>query len=178
MNVRHTLRLYFIFSLFLYSLSGCCITDTQHNPRCYICESMPYHAPCLIDLSTGHILELSVYDNDPITQGKLAKDQTTGHVSFTMSGGMLAITDAGNSAQTTIPTDPRTMNVNLFCHACQQAIHSIPNNGIVLADLYELEHIRYYIIEVGAEYSFRDYTIKIEQRDDTSELIIMVYGKK
>lgn len=164
--------------ILLSSLYGCDTTNAIVAKHCYICEGLSYHAPCLIDLSTGHILELSVYDNDPITQGKLAKDQTTGHISFTMSGDMLAITDAGNSAQISISTVPKDMNVDLFCDACQQAIHSLPNSGIVLADLYEREHIRYYILEDGSEYSFRDYMISIEQYNDNSKLQITVHGTK
>lgn len=164
--------------ILLFSFYGCTPTNTIAKEHCYICEGLSYHAPCLIDLSTGHILELAIYDNDPIDQGELAKDQTTGHVSFTMLGDMLAITAAGNTAQTSIPTEPKTMNLDLYCDACQQAIHSIPHSGIVLADLYKLEHIRYYILEDGAEYAFRDYTIHIEQHDDTSEFKIFVYGKK
>ena len=160
------------------SLYGCGTTNAIAAKHCYICEGLSYHAPCLINLSTGGILELSIYDNDPIDQGELAKDQMTGHISFTMCGGMLAIIDAGNHAQISIPPDPKTMNIELFCDACQQTLHSISNKGIVLADLYDLGNIQYYVLEGGAEYAFRDYAISIEQRNDTSDLILSVYGTK
>lgn len=162
----------------LSSLYGCGTTNAIAAKHCYICEGLSYHAPCLINLSTGDILELSIYDNDPIDQGELAKVQMTGHISFTMCGGMLAIVDAGNHAQISIPPDQKTMNIELFCEACQQALHSISNRGIVLADLYDLGHIQYYVLERGAEYAFRDYAISIEQQNDTSDLILSVYGTK
>ncbi len=176
---RTTKHLIFGMLLTLFSfLYGCGTLNAITAKHCYICEGMPYHAPCIIDLSTGHIVELSVYDNDPIDQGELAQVQTTGHISFTMCGDMLAIVDAGNHTQISLPTNPKSMNTNLFCEACQQATLSIPNHGIVLADLYDIDHIRYYTIEEGTEYSFRDYAISIEQRNDTNELVISVYGKK
>ena len=146
--------------------------------RCRICEGLPFHAPCLIDLSTGDVLELSVFDNDPVRQGELSDIQSTGNFSFTMSGGMLAAKDAGYSCQASISLEPKTANTALFCEACKEELSNTPNTGIVLADLYDLENIQYYIIEENAEYLFRDYKISIERHTNTEELLIFVTGSK
>ena len=169
-----------IFISFVVLASGMLIhiseaSRTNNTFRCRICEGLPFHAPCLIDLSTGAILELSVYDNNPVWQGKLSDTQSTGHFSLTMSGGMVAAKDAGVSCQTSISLESRLMNTALFCEACQDALNNIPNIGIVLADLYDLENIRYYVIKGGAEYSIRDYTVNINQ-ELNSELRIIVTG--
>lgn len=68
------------------------------------------------------------------------------------------------------------MNAALFCDNCKTAIADIQSQGIVLADLYDLERIRYYPIEKGADYSFRDYLINIEEKMDSHQLRIMVMG--
>lgn len=150
--------------------------DRNEEARCYICEGLPHHAPCLIDLATGGVLELSVYDNDPVVQGELSENQTTGHVTFTMSGGMTAIGDAGVSSSAVLPTESRELNAALFCDECKAALASIPNQGVVLADLYDLENIQYFPIAEGASYTCREYQISIEMSDGSEELQVFVSG--
>ena len=37
------------------------ITQSTSNPRiCAICDSIPYHAPCLVNLESGEVGELAV----------------------------------------------------------------------------------------------------------------------
>ena len=148
------------------------------NSHCYVCEGLRYHAPCLLDLSTGNILELSVYENDPITQGELAQNQTTGNFSFMRSGNMTAARNTGVSCSATIPPISQKMDCSLFCEACRSAMECVPNSGIVLADLYDLGNIQYFTLEDGANYSFRDYQIHIEKKTDSTQLEITVLGTR
>ena len=154
------------------------IRSPNRNFHCYVCEGLRYHAPCLLDLSTGNILELSVYENDPTTQGELAQNQTTGNFSFMRSGSMTAARDAGVSCSATIPSSSRTIDDTLFCEACRNAMECVPSSGIALADLYDLENIQYFVIEDGANYSFRDYQINIKKKTDSTQLQITVLGTR
>jgi len=48
---------------------------------CSLCgsgEERPYHAPVLVDLSTGESIELRVYDMEITNQMEIAQEQTTG----------------------------------------------------------------------------------------------------
>lgn len=162
-------------AIFLIVLSSCGLKESEVEFHCYICDSLPYHAPCVINLSTGRVLELAVYDNDPVRQGELAESQTSGYFSFTGSAGMVAMKDAGRSCSINIPSDPVEINPSLFCNTCLEALNQFSNNGIVLADLYDLANIHYYIIEEGTEYSLRDYKITITL-DADSEIQILVTG--
>lgn len=162
----------------LFSGLICCRYATGGKTfRCYVCEGLRYHAPCLIDLSTGEILELSVYEKDPVRQGELAEDQTAGHFSFVVSGGMTAAKDAGRSCVAFLPLETKEMNTVLFCENCKTAIADIQNQGVVLGDLYDLGNIQYFPVEKGTHYAFRDYQINMEETG-SRQLRITVFGTR
>ena len=59
--------------------------DFPAPEQCALCgEGMPYHAPCLINLSTGQLGELKVYDSHPSLLGEIApmEMQHTGTLDF------------------------------------------------------------------------------------------------
>lgn len=55
----------------------------QEQKECCLCESFRYHAPCMVDLETGNVLELELYDPHPVMVAELAQEQySTGTFSF------------------------------------------------------------------------------------------------
>lgn len=42
------------------------ISTLPEPERCALCGDMRYHAPCLVDLSTGKVGELAVYTPTPV----------------------------------------------------------------------------------------------------------------
>ena len=51
------------------------------NPkRCAICDSIPYHAPCLVNLATGEVGELTVYEPHPFGQEKSGNTNKVVHL--------------------------------------------------------------------------------------------------
>lgn len=154
--------------LILFVFCSCSLQAEEISFHCSICDGLPYHAPCVVNLSTGRILELSVYDNDPVRQGELAESQTSGYFSFTGSAGMVAMKDAGVSCWVNIPTSALDINTNLFCKTCLEELSMVSYNGVVLADLYDPQTPQYYVIEVDAEYSLRCYEIHITQINESS----------
>lgn len=154
-------------------LCSCGLKEPEVEFHCYICDSLPYHAPCVVNLSTGRVLELAVYDNDPVIQGKLAENQTSGYFSFTGNAGMVAMKDAGVSCWVNIPTSALDINTDLFCKTCLEELSMVSYNGVVLADLYDPQTPQYYVIEVDAEYSLRCYEIHITPRDEGGIQIIV-----
>lgn len=50
--------------------------------ECVLCTEAPHHAPCLLNLSTGEIEELTVYDPHQVNSKILSEEQTTGTFSF------------------------------------------------------------------------------------------------
>lgn len=152
--------------LLLFVSCSCSPQAKEESFHCFICDGLPYHAPCVVNLSTGRVLELSVYDNDPAKQGELAGNQTKGHFEFIGGDGMVAMKDAGYSCSINTPSDSAEMNPALFCDVCLEALSQVQNNGIVLADLYDLQDPHFYAIETAAEHSFRCYDIQIVTQEN------------
>ena len=52
------------------------VITVQSKPTCCLCSSFRYHAPCLIDLETGDMVELALYDPHPTKGAELAEKQS------------------------------------------------------------------------------------------------------
>lgn len=48
---------------------------SQERKDCCLCSSFRYHAPCLVDLQTGDLLELDLYLPHPTKVAELAEFQ-------------------------------------------------------------------------------------------------------
>jgi len=117
------------------------------NKHCYLCQGIPYEAPCLVDLSTGDVAPLTVDGND----GAL-RIQFLGNVRVELTP---------DEACAIIPIEPQAVNTSLYCADCLALIEATPNNGYVLADLSDLASIRLYPVEGGDAVTIRDYNISI-----------------
>ena len=77
--------------------------------QCALCgKGMRYHAPCLIDLSTGQMGEMRVYTNHPTKQGELASAelQETGTFQFQPCAGLVGVRDTCNhTCEVTLPKE-------------------------------------------------------------------------
>lgn len=116
-----------------------------------------YHAPCLIDLSSGQVKELTVYTPNPNLPGELAaeKNQQSGSMDFSYFKNALIIRDTNK-------------------HLCRAQL-SAPTGAYVLADLYDPENIRFYPVEPQSTYIIRDYEVSIYEDGDRG-LTIEVQG--
>lgn len=59
------------------------------NKECCLCSSFRYHAPCLIDLKTGELIELRLYEDHPTLVAELSEKQShNGTFSFVRLNGV------------------------------------------------------------------------------------------
>lgn len=132
--------------------------------QCALCrEERRYHAPCLINLSTGQMGEMQVYTYGPTKQGRLdpREAQFSGTLSFQRCAGLTAIRDNDlHTCQVTLPGERELMNPALFCRECRQLLAGAGLEGYVLLDLYDLEHIQAYPMRGGI---IRDYRISMDR---------------
>ena len=54
-------RLMAITVMLLLMLPGCS-SEIQEPAVCVLCDAFPRHAPCLVDLNTGELRELEIYN--------------------------------------------------------------------------------------------------------------------
>lgn len=56
--------------------------------RCSLYDNSSYHAPCILNLSTGELVELEIYDPHPYKVGEIAVEQPGGYFSFVRGAGL------------------------------------------------------------------------------------------
>lgn len=150
--------------------------DLPDPEQCALCsKGMQYHAPCLIDLSTGQMGEMKVYTGHPSHQGELApkEKQQTGTFNFQLCAGLPGIRNTCNHTCTvTLPEERELMDPALFCQECRQLLAGAGLDGYVIVDLHDLDHVRAYPVR---DEVIRDYRISVDDRKD-GKLDVCVKG--
>lgn len=159
------------------------ISTLSEPEQCALCgngEGMRYHAPCLVDLSTGEMGELTVYTPHRSLAGEIApaEAQQTGTFNFFSCASLLGVRDTcNNTCQITIPLgEMGMMNPGCFCRECRELLAGAGVKGYILVDLYDIDHIKAYSIQKGAVYTIRDYEVAVTYDRKNEELDIDVQG--
>jgi len=141
---------------------------------------MRYHAPCLVDLSTGQVGELTIYTPHPRLVGEIApeENQQTGTFNFQFCVGLTAIRDTcDHTCQVSIPFENMgMMNPGYFCRECRELLAVAGIKGYLLIDLYDIDHIKVYPVQSGEVYTIRDYVVSMTQDRKSRELDVDVRG--
>lgn len=143
---------------------------------CNICGFIKSHAPCLLNLSTGAIGELALYEPHYTKVGELAEVQQGGTFGFFHAAG----------AKGTRTTSPWVLNIRVpmegdrirksnFCPKYWELMDEY-DQGYVLLDLYDKDAPKVYPILAEAAYELRCYTITIEPKYVKEEYEITVTG--
>lgn len=158
------------------------LANSPEPEICALCgngNGVSYHAPVVVNLSTGESGELCVYDPDPCQRNELAEEQSTGTFSFLNVAGIMGYRDTcDHSSHVTLPEEGEWMLIDLsyFCRSCRTLLADKATAGYILVDLYDLDRITTYAIEDGAEYTIQDYTVSISTEDELNGLSIDVTG--
>lgn len=118
-------------------------------------EDTRYHAPCLINLSTGQRDEMRVYTYSPSPQSGLDPREAwfSGTFHLQSCAGLTAIRDTcAHTCEVILPKEREPMDPALFCKACRQVLAGNALDGYAIVDLYDLDHVQ--------AYPFRDETIR------------------
>ena len=146
-NRKHRF-IFFLSTAVLIMISSC----GRSPAHCFLCQSIPRNTPCIVNLSTGDVTELSV--------GSL------GSISWSFIGKAVITGNGDNSCTATLPANIGKMNSNLFCENCQNLVAEVSDRGYVLADLHNLNNIQLYAIEDGVSITIREYVVSIEAPND------------
>ena len=146
------------------------------NPkRCAICDSIPYHAPALVNLATGEVGELSVYEPHPFKVAELNPYQQGGTFSFIYVAGINGYSDTANwETHITIPTNENEYEEKFFCKSCRILISSHTENGFLLLDLREPE--KFSILSLGSDEIQRLRCYEIQTTQQSNEVEIEIHG--
>ena len=151
----------------------------REEKECCLCNSFRYHAPCLIDLETGDLIELDIYFPHETLVAELADPQPEqGTFSFVKLGNVSGYRDtAQERIEVEIPAD-KTSNPTL-CKECKKKLSAFNTDRYVLADLYakldERENHKLFSITDGMKVDLRCYSITASKQQD-GVLKVIVQG--
>ena len=139
---------------------------TLEPSECALCSNnsaAKIHAPCIINLTTGEVAELAVYDQHPT---EVTAEGKKGYTSFYTGAGVVIHQNSDNGyCEASLPQKEEPMDPAYFCYDCRHRIAELDNDGYVIADLYDRENISVFEVSDGAEYRIREYLVTVNQTD-------------
>lgn len=145
---------------------------SQKQKDCCLCSSFRFHAPCLVDLETGEMIELDLYFPHPTKVAELSDPQPEmGTFSFVSIGDVTGtkLTDS-KTIELDIPTESIT-NPTL-CRNCKKQLGGLVVGRYVLADLYSSEDKNIIPIKDDLILELRCYHITSQLEEDVLKLVI------
>ena len=150
------------------------ITAPEPNV-CALCrnnEGVKIHAPCIVNLATGEVAELAIYDPHPTEEGKVSTTAKKGYTSFYSGAGAMIEQNSDNGyCSATVPQDEDPISPEYFCFDCRHIISVLDRDGYILADLYNPESVSVFKINNDSDYVIRDYLVIITKLESGSFLI-------
>lgn len=164
------------FSLLITGLFLILFLNPREPDRCAICIGLKRHAPCVLNLNTGKVVELELYEPHSRKVGEIAEAQDQSIFSFINIDG----------SKGTKTTNPWEIKINLpkkvqptsrkhYCSNCRELL-SHYWNGYVILDLYHPSSPIVYPVHDGATYSIRCYSISITTDAKTQQYVLEEIG--
>lgn len=136
-----------------------------------------YHAPCLVNLSTGEVGEMRIYDPDPVRIWEVSEVQQSGTFSLLRCAGVTAVRDTdAHTCTAGLPRRADGLAPEHFCRNCRVRIAEASRRGFILADLYDLADIQVYALSGEASYSIRGYDVSVSRRGGDRLLHVEITG--
>ena len=144
--------------------------------ECCLCSSFGYHAPCVIDLETGKLIELDLYFPHESLVAELADpQQERGVFSFISIGNVSGTKQTGpERIDLHIPEDSTFFPA--LCSDCRKQLPFGYTSRYVFADLYSKEEKILIPIAADTTLSLRCYDITIEQNTEKGGISIVIQG--
>ena len=144
---------------------------------CSVCGHPKAHAPCILNLATGEIGELELYQPHFAMTGEISDTQRGGTFSFIYAAGLTGIklTDPWY-IEIPVPVKGERKNDGFYCEKCLKLLDEY-EQGFVLIDMYDVAHPIVYDLADGATYIVRCYQIEVSAKWENSELLIRVDGR-
>ena len=131
---RQTETAFWKYILFAPEPEECVVCDNLQGPR--------FHAPCLLDLSTGELTELEIYEPCHRYSGELAPDQDMDYNVMTFGeSGLPLFIDRTEEIQRCVAYLPEKaggeIEPSYYCRDCRAKLTKVATQGYVLLDLYD-----------------------------------------
>jgi len=170
------MKKFMIMCIAILVLLSACTNEIPEPEQCSLCAGLPHHAPCIINLSTGELLELAVYEPHPFIVGELAGVQQSETFSFVRGAGVKGYKLSAESIIIKVPMNADEMEEKHFCNSCRERLADCKDQGYALLDLKDAKNPVVYKIDADAQVSFRCYSISVCEIKEDGKLEITVTG--
>lgn len=151
------------------------MSAASSSEECSICGHLKCHAPCILNLATGEIGELELYQPHFQKVGEIAEEQPGGTFSFIHLVGLQGIKLTNPwYIEMDIPMAGEKNNL-FFCEKCRKLLREY-EKGYVLIDMYDLQNPAVYPFEDGGNYEIRCYQITISAKWSSEVYLLRVDG--
>lgn len=157
-------------------LTACSTESIPEPAQCAMCDDLPRHAPCIINLSTGEKLELDIYEPHPFLVGELAEEQPGGYFSLIRSAGVEGYKVGAEYIVVTIPIKSEKLSQQYFCNFCRERLADNKKSGFVLADVKNPSEPIVYSINTATLFSVRCYSVSVQENVNDNEYQITITG--
>ena len=164
-----------VIAVMLLLFTGCS-ADVPASKECVLCNAFPRHAPCLVDLNSGKICELEIYQPHHTKVAELSDEQYGGYMSLVQFGDISGILLGAGRVELEAPAKATGIRDSLFCKDCRKLLKDSNCQGYILADLRNPEELSVWQIAEGISASVRCYEIDITASSDSRELLIVMKG--
>ena len=123
--------------------------------HCALCEYRElHHAPVLMNLATGEVVELSV-------------EPRTGVFRLVAGAGVSGCSIGGNLCEVRLPQAGVAMNDGLFCRKHRLLLAVAEGRGYALLDLHEAGKAIPYVVANGVEYEINGYSVSVARATES-----------
>ena len=149
----------------------------QEEKECCLCSSFRYHAPCLIDLETGKLIELELYFPHETLVAELADPQPE-------MGGTFSFVSIGNVSGTKL-TDSKKIEIHIpndktynpaLCNDCRKQLPFGHASRYIFADLYSKEEKILMPIKADTTFSLRCYDVTTQTNTEKGGISVVIQG--
>lgn len=164
-----------VIAVMLLLFTGCS-ADVPASKECVLCNAFPRHAPCLVDLNSGKICELEIYQPHHTKVAELSDEQYGGYMRLVQFGDINGILLGADRVELEAPIKSTGIQDSLFCKDCRKLLKDSNCQGYILADLRTPATPSVWTIKDGISFSVRCYEIDITAADDSETLIVVMRG--
>ena len=158
--------------------SSAALLFTQEKKDCCLCDSFRFHAPCLVDLEKGDLIELDLYFPHETKVAELAEVQEdmSSTFSFVRLGNITGTKLTGSKViEFGVPIADKTYNPAL-CKDCRELLQAGYKGRYVLADLYDMEIKELIPIVANTSIDLRCYEITMVENTEKNEINVTIQG--
>ena len=138
-----------------------------HPPEpehCALCEcGLRCHAPALMNLATGEVVELEIYAYNPFLPDEIDKTRS-GFTQLSRAAGVQVCKDAGISASVVLPDKVEPMDYSLYCRSCRALLSEAGTRGYVILDRHAPDALAAYPTKIGAVCYINGYRAVVEKK--------------